>query len=387
VPYLVDLTRFFGTEPTFAALEAITGERAPLDPAAAFQFYGSWLYAAGIDAGPEYVAWKADLYGLIDPSFTGFIFQVSDPVVAAEIQWGGVRRGGIPELNDQPVIGAAEASEYMLADELTFGATVNGEARAYPHRILDHHELANDVLGGEPVALANCTLCRTGVLFSRIVGGAVLDFETSGLLRNSNKVMVDIQTESLWNQLTGEAIAGPLQGTVLERFPITVTRFADWVAEHPDTTVMSIPEDGPYGYAPGEAYAAYYASDDLWFATYPVPDVFAEKDVVATVDLDGSQLALQVEALASAGPQFVDIAQRTLLAVPTSGGARFYDATEATSVLSLADLGSLVAAGTAGEDMLVLGSGEVSLPRIQSGHSFWFAWYGNFPATAWWPAD
>jgi hypothetical protein len=381
VPYLVDLSLIDGVRSTVAALEALTGEARPPDAAEVHRFYSSWLYARHIDAGPEYVAWKAAMYGLIDPSFTGLIAQVHDPVVAAELQWGGVRRGGIPELNAPASIGAGEAGEYMRTDELTFGVFIGDEARAYPHRILDHHELANDTLGGAPIALANCTLCRTGVVYSRVVDGETLDFQTSGLLRNSNKVMVDVQTGSLWNQLTGEAFAGPLRGTVLERFPVTVTRYGDWVAEHPDTSVVGIPGGGEYSYQPGDAYARYYASDDLWFAAREVPDAFSRKDLVATVDFGDAQLAVGVEALAGAGPRVLRVGGHRVVATPTSGGARFYDAGSLS--VSNEELQALIGDAEAGEASLT--GGGVSLPRVQSGHSFWFAWFGNFPETSWWP--
>ena len=158
----------------------------------------------------------------------------------------------------------------------------------------------------------------------------------------------------------------------------------DWIAEHPDTTVMQVPTGGPYSYEPGDAYADYYASDALWFATYAVPGVFAEKDLVATVDLDGERIAVGVDALAASGPQLLELSGRSLLAVSTGAGARFYDATDALAAIVVSDLAVLVADGTAGEDAFAVA--EISLPRVLSGQSFWFAWYGNFPDTAWWPA-
>jgi len=391
VPFLVDLLRTFGFGDSLrqleTALETLTGVPISAGPGGAYRTYGAWMYREEPMPVAGYIGWKARLFGLIDPAFGPLIESVDDPVLASQLQWGGVRRGGIPELNDAPTITVVEA-DYMTPGELTFGAVINDEIRSYPHRILDHHELANDTLGGEPVALANCTLCRTGVLFSRIVDGRVLDFQTSGLLRNSNKVMVDVQTDSLWNQLTGEAIAGPLEGTVLERFPVTVTTYGEWIAEHPTSDVVAVPGLGvelpqgvigaPYSYEPGDAYADYYASDDLWFPVAEVPDVFSAKALVATVDLDGEQLAVGIEELAAAGPQLLEIAGTAIVVVETSGGARVYDT--AGSAVAVSD----VDPAAAGEESLVLSDGT-ELPRVQSGHSFWFAWYVNFPDTETWP--
>ncbi len=384
VPYLVDMLRLTGDEQAFAAmrnaLADLTGVPPPEEFGDVYTVYGGWMYDNPVDPGAEYVEWKARLYGLIDGPFEELILQIDDPVLASRVQWGGVARGGIPELNNPTVIDADEAS-YMQPDELTFGAEVNGEARSYPHRILDHHELANDTLGGEPVALVDCTLCRTGVLYSRRVGDQVLQFQTSGLLINSNKIMVDVATESLWEQLTGVAIAGPLEGTELDRFFLTVTTWGDWVAENPGSGVLAIPDEGIYGarysYAPGEAYEAYYAGDELWFPAFDAPDVLRAKEEVATLDLGEAQLAVSVAALVEAGPQLLDVGGRPVVAVPTDGGARFYDAADA------GDIGDLAAA-TAGPEAVALASGE-QLPRLQSGQSFWFAWYGAFPDTAWWP--
>ena len=382
VPYLVDL-RLLANRESFGeiigALAELTGEPAPEDLGAAYLQYGRWMYANAIDAGPDYVAWKAELYSLIDTRFGALMRQVTDPVLAAQMQWGGVAVAGIPELNDQPTITVAEA-DYMLDDELTFGAEINGEARAYPHRILDHHELANDTLGGEPVALVNCTLCRTGVLYSRRLGDRVLNFQTSGLLWNSNKVMLDVETNSLWQQLTGVAIAGELTGAELERFTVTVTFFGDWVAEHPDTDVVSIPTGGGYSYQPGDAYAEYFGSADLWFPTFEVPAAFDPKDQVATLDVEGAQLAVGVDALIEAGPQLLGLGELEVIAVPTTAGARFYQAPDAPLT---ADLEAFLAAATVTED--AIDTGGVSYARIQSGQSYWFAWYANFPETRWWP--
>jgi Protein of unknown function (DUF3179) len=398
VPYLIDLVRFFGVEETIdrlgTSLAALTGEPVPNDPGLLYPHYGQWMYdekplpyhPPGDDGA--YLSWKTALYSQADPAFAELLSEIDDPILASQVQWGGVRRGGIPEL-DAPATVTVDQATWMVPEELTFGAAINGEVRAYPHRILDNHEMANDTLGGEPVTLADCTLCRTGVLFSRRVGDEVLEFESSGLLWNSNKVMVDVNTDSLWNQLTGEAIAGPLVGTVLDRFPITVTTYGDWVAEHPDTTVVDIPgrtgsssnsveiTGSPYSYEPGDAYADYYASPDVWWPAGAVPDVFADKDLVATLDFAGRRLAVGVDALAEAGPQEFTIAGRHVVAVPTDGGARFYAGPDDGRVLVLA-------VEDAGEDALALADGS-TLQRVPSGHSFWFAWYANYPDTAWWP--
>lgn len=399
-PYLLDL-RLLAGEEAFGELQAAFGAVSGLPPperrGELFVHYGTWVYDAAIDPGDEYVPWKAELYSLIDDEFGELIRHIGDPVLAGRLQWGGVTVGGIPELDHPRTISVAEA-DYMTPDELTFGAVINGEARAYPHRILDFHELANDTLGGEPVALANCTLCRTGMLFSRRVGDLILDFQTSGLLWNSNKVMVDVQTRTLWRQLTGEAIAGELEGEVLEAFPLTVTLYADWIAEHPDTDILAIPgggrdldfgggaipQDFGYSYEPNQAYRDYYAGEDLWFPSFAVPDRFEEKERVATLTLDGAAIAVGVEDLAVAGPHVLEVGGARVLAVPTAAGARFYLVTD-DAVLDAADGGgvTLPPGSVIGEEQAEIGG--ATLERLTSSQSFWFAWYGIHPDTAVWP--
>ena len=116
-------------------------------------------------------------------------------------------RDCIPSI-DQPIFVAAGEVEYLRDDDLVMTLTHNGITRAYPTRILDHHEIVNDMFGTDPVAVTYCPLCGSGLAFDRRQDGLVLDFGVSALLHNSDLVMYDRQTESLWQQITGEAFAG-----------------------------------------------------------------------------------------------------------------------------------------------------------------------------------
>ncbi len=243
-PWLLDLMRLGGStgtqRSTARALQTLSGLEAKNHPIDDLVMYGTWARSEEINPGAGYRRWKETLFATVDDVYEELLADVDDELQLAGIMWGGVRRGGIPELNDPLRLEAGQAT-FMTDEELVLGAVVDGIAVAYPLRFLARHELANDTIGSVPVSVVFCTLCRTGWVFDRRVDGRVLDFETSGLLLDSNKLMVDRQTDSLWHHLTGQAISGPLKGTTLEVMPMTTIRWSDWVAEHPDSDVLDTP--------------------------------------------------------------------------------------------------------------------------------------------------
>ena len=163
-------------------------------------------------------AFKADVMALIDPEFRLFLERgINHKIRLEEIAWGSVRKDGIPALINPIHISPAEA-RYLQDDELVFGVAINGDARAYPLRILDWHEMFNDVVGDVPVALAYCTLCGSGILYETRVPSrpAPFVFGSSGFLYRSNKLMYDRQTNSLWNQFTGRPVVGSLTDSGIE---------------------------------------------------------------------------------------------------------------------------------------------------------------------------
>jgi len=242
IPALVDALFFApaaARNDVVACLEELSGER--LGPH--YRYWVEWVGGHGeICPHDGYRAWKASLFARIDPAFGSFL----DPgrplaIRAEEIVWGGVKKDGLPALKSPRAISLREAGAFSDS-EVVFGVAFGGQFRAYPQRILDWHEMVNDVVGGQPFMISYCTLCGSAVAYgTRFPDGHVLAFGSSGLLYRSNKLMYDEQTLSLWSNLTGEAVAGPLlsPGTRLPMLALTVTRWKDWRTLHPETTILA----------------------------------------------------------------------------------------------------------------------------------------------------
>ena len=127
-----------------------------------------------------------------------------------EIMSGGPGRDGIRSIDAPTFTPITQVLSDFVETEPVLSLEINGDARAYPLGILTRHEIANDVVGGVPVAVTFCPLCNSGIAYERIVNGEATEFGVSGLLRNSDMVMYDRQTETFWQQFTGEGIVGPL---------------------------------------------------------------------------------------------------------------------------------------------------------------------------------
>jgi len=154
---------------------------------------------------------------------------------------GGPPRDGIPPI-DNPGFESVESADSWLEDqEPVISVEFLGESRAYPLQILIWHEIVNDIIGETPIVVTFCPLCNTGLVFERpIIGGEILTFGTSGNLRNSDLVMWDRQTESWWQQFTGEALVGDLTGTQLKIIPTSILSWSDFKTRYPDSQVLSV---------------------------------------------------------------------------------------------------------------------------------------------------
>ncbi len=172
-----------------------------------------------------------------------------------EIQDGGPPRDGIPSIDDPLFVPVSEARGLTETEPL-ISLEIAGDARAYPLSILMWHEIVNDVVGGVPVAVTYCPLCNASVVFEREFEGRLLDFGTTGKLRLSDLVMYDRQTESWWQQFTGEAIVGAMTGQMLARRPARMESFSRFKARFPEGKVLipNNPHMRDYGANPYRGY-------------------------------------------------------------------------------------------------------------------------------------
>lgn len=237
-------------------------------------------------------------------------------------------RDCIPSI-DAPKFVSAAAADFLDDDDWVIGLFWKEEARAYPLKILNWHEIVNDQIGDEYIAVSFCPLCYTGNAFERVIDGEPVEFGVSGYLLNSNLVMYDRKTESLWEQLTGEALTGPQIGNRLKKITVSTLPWSDWKEQYPDTLVLST-DTGfkrDYQLLP---YGEYNTSEEVLFPLEHEDDRLFEKELMYGVTLYDKAKAYPLSALDEAlpeGGEFEDnIGGHPVRVSWESGNFRIYDA-------------------------------------------------------------
>lgn len=293
------------------------------------------------------------LLAVHQPALTGPVkngFDLTGSLVPAdEILAGGPPRDGIPSIDRPRYTSAAEAT-FLQDDDRVLGISRNGNSRAYPVAILNWHEIVNDRLGAEAITVTWCPLCGTGIAYRAGQDGEELEFGVSGLLYNSDMLLYDRSTHSLWSQITRQAISGPLQGRRLEPVALEHTRWADWRRRHPRTEVLSI-ETGYRRDYRSNPYHGYEQSRRLWFQVAQQDMRYHPKERVLGVEIDGQYRAYP----------FVELAQTDGRVEETFSGSRLivtYDRDNQSARATLEN--------------------GVLLPAVTA---YWFAWYAFHPDT------
>lgn len=283
-------------------------------------------------------------------------FDLSNSLIPAEeVLRGGPPRDGIPALTNPRFEPVSEAG-WMRPDDRLMVIEREGVAKAYPLRILNWHEVANDEVAGEPVVVTYCPLCGTGMAFDPEVDGRVLEFGVSGLLYNSDVLMYDRQTESLWSQIMRKAVSGPHRGKDLEQVPLVHTTWERFRDEHPDGLVLSRDTGYSRDYDT-DPYLRYARTPGTMFPVRGDDDRLPEKEMILGIERGDDKVAFPLEELEE-GPRPV----RT----------RVGD--EDLFVYWFPDTSTAFATTTDGE-------------RIPATLAFWFAWSAFHPETRIWQAD
>ena len=253
-------------------------------------------------------------------------------------------RDVIPPIDDPQFETVEEAAQWLVDREPVVLLELGGEARAYPLRILTSHEVVNDEVAGRAVLVSYCPLCNSAVTFDREVEGQVLRFGVSGLLRNSDLVMWDRQTESLWQQITGEAIVGELAGTELEFIPAPIVAWGDFRAQFPQGKVLARDQGiyPPETYA-SQPYAGYDSSLRPFLFSGDPDDRYPAMERVVGVRIDGTSKAYPFSVISEERAVNDEVAGTPILVV--------YGADDTASVLDTGDVttGRAVGVGLAFE--------------------------------------
>ena len=258
--------RFFQSSSTWGPAVSAFNELAGTDlgPTLAerpWQKMIDYMIAWDLEAPPGYADYKRRLFTLVEPGWEPF-FEADGEVDWRLVSWGGVfiddrplgdldrcARGCIPALDDPPVTDAS-GGDWYPGDGIVFAVEINGEARAYPKNMMEVHEMVNDTIGGRRIGMPYCTLCGAAQAFLTDEvpdGEGNLVLRTSGLLSRSNKVMYELNSQSVFDTFLGVALTGPLHdaGVVLNQVPVVTTTWGEWKAAHPNTTIVA--QDGGRG--------------------------------------------------------------------------------------------------------------------------------------------
>ncbi len=246
---------------------------------------------------------------------SGADFDLADPLVRGDLIVRAMNRDGVMALSDPAMVDAAEVDRFnreergkmLVPDDRVIGVEIGGEARAYPLRLMRWHEVVNDVVGGEPIAVTYSPLCDSVAVFGREIEGEEVELGVSGLLYNSNTLLynrrIGAETTPLWTQLDGRPVAGPAPGSqpLLPLRHAHLTTWADWHARHPETAILAPLPEMKMLYK-RDPYHSYFGSDLLRFPVDPLPPAggLHFKDRLLIVTVDGEDFAFSLSQLAAA---------------------------------------------------------------------------------------
>lgn len=271
-------------------------------------------------------------------------------IPAAQIHHGGPPRDGIPSI-DEPDFVKANHVDFLKQDDRILGLVYNGIARAYPIKILNYHEIVNDNIHQQAIIISYCPLCGSGMAFKTKVNQRDNTFGVSGLLYNSDMLLYDRETESLWSQLLGKAISGKLKGTQLDLLVLHDTTWKDWLERNPTTDVLSTDTGYRRNYSQ-HPYGQYDLNQAIYFPVKHSSTRFHPKERVFGITIGKSHKAYPVSELSK---------QNKSVITDTFSGEKIS-----------------IEFDTKNQSAVIYNSQHKALPSITL---FWFAWYAFHPET------
>lgn len=256
----------------------------------------------------RYLIYPILLIGLIPLISQGFSlfgehngFDLKNVLIPVEeIHHGGPAKDGIPAI-DKPKFIRVQQAHFLKNNDRVLGILRHGIAKAYPISIMNWHEIVNDKFQGESIVISYCPLCGSGVAFSSHMtntdDSTDNSFGVSGLLYNSDMLLYDRQTESLWSQILGKAISGPQSGKVLTRVAMAHTSWQDWQQQHPDTLVLSTDTGYQRDYS-RSPYGNYSTNETIYFPVKNHNPQYHPKEQLIGLELHGKHKAYPFTELA-----------------------------------------------------------------------------------------
>ncbi len=256
------------------------------------------------------------------------VFSLDNAIIPLnEIKDGGPPKDGIPSIDAAKFLKATEA--VLDQNDRILGVYINGIAKAYPINILNYHEIVNDHFGDRPVVITYCPLCGSGIAFDALVKGKPKTFGVSGLLYNSDVLLYDRETESLWSQLKYQAVAGPLVGESLKMLNTANTTWKSWKEKYPNTLVLSEETGFKRDYS-RNPYPGYEDSPGIYFSVSYQDTRFHPKETVIGVEINEKFKAYAFSELEKLkGKDLNDSFQGKKLTIkykPSSKSAEIFDA-------------------------------------------------------------
>lgn len=217
---------------------------------------------------------------------------------------GGPAKDGIPSLDNPKFIFVSDVNFLKDTDRI-LGINYQGIKKAYPIKIMNYHEVVNDDLNGQAVVITFCPLCRSGIAYSANIKGEKHSFGVSGLLYNSDVLLYDRETESLWSQIMSTAISGPLKGHHLTAIPMQNTTWKDWKQQQPNTLILST-ETGYRRDYTSNPYINYELDNSIWFPITAQNASYPAKSLVIGLEIEGKFKSYPFSELDKAGDNLND---------------------------------------------------------------------------------